>query len=66
MLPREAQIKDSDIQKLRLIKEQYLQSPEGKKASRNNGFTKTIDGGIESMLRSKKLRDFASKTQKLQ
>ena len=59
LLPREREINESDIAKLRAIKDQYLQSPEGKKASRNNGFTKTLDGGIEAMLRSKKLRDFA-------
>lgn len=66
LLPREQVIEEADISRLRSIKTEYQNSPDGKKAGRNDGFIKTLDGGIDSLIRSKKLRAFAQQTSKNQ
>jgi len=46
---------------LEKIKSDYLQSDEGKQAGRNDGFLKELQNGIDSLKRSKEIREFASK-----
>lgn len=59
LLPSRNDINTEDINKLENTMQVYLQSDDGKKAGKNDGFVKILQDGIDTLKRSKKFREYA-------